>query len=78
MLCDDVALIAQKVDTDAASTYTLNLFFKGLCIMMKKKPMPNAKKEAMSKMADKAQDKKQIMKEMMKEKMAKAKKKSMK
>jgi hypothetical protein len=54
------------------------LFFKGLCIMMKKKPMANAKKEAMSKMADKAQDKKQMMKEMMKEKMAKAKKKSMK
>lgn len=42
--------------------------------MMKKKPMANAKKEPMSKMADKAQDKK----EMMKEKMAKAKKKSMK
>jgi len=54
-----------------------HLFFKGLCIMMKKKPMP-AKKEAMSKMADKAQDKKEMMKEMMKEKMAKAKKKSMK
>ena len=44
--------------------------------MMMKKPMPNAKKMAMSKMASKAEDKKEMMK-MMKDKMSKAKKKPM-
>ena len=44
--------------------------------MMYKKPMPSAKKVAMSKMSSKDEDKKEMMK-MMKDKMSKAKKKPM-